>query len=67
MTSCAQPGGNIATSGRTSAAAPARSSKPAGTFIQAFASVTKNAEAAPLAATTTPLARCSRGPTRPQP
>ena len=35
--------------------------------MKAFANVTKNAEAAPLAATMNPEARCSRGDTLSQP
>ena len=68
MTSCAQPGGNIARTGARPRRRRPASSNPAGTFIQALASVTKKADAAPLGRDgRRRAARWSRGPTRSQP
>ena len=58
----------IAATGSIVAKPPAASRvNPVGAFIQAFTSTTNTADAAPLTATTTPAARCARGPTRSHP
>ena len=57
----ARTGSNIACSGLTQVERRSRSPAPPGSFMNALTSVTKNAEAAPLAATATPEKRCSVG------
>ena len=47
--------------------APPATSNPAGTFIQAFARVTKNADSGPAHRHEDAAARWSPGPTLPQP
>ena len=53
-------GCNNGTKGLTLAIRPSMVSKPVGAFIQALTVTTKIAEAAPLAATTNPAAKCAR-------
>ena len=57
---------NIATSGCGSVTFPSTMVNPCGSFIQALAVTTKNAEATPAIATGMPLARCRIGLSRSQ-
>ena len=53
--------------GSTLTIVPLEISKPVGVFIQPFTITTKTADAAPLAATMAPAARCARAEMRVQP